>query len=295
METHGTAPTLRTLVDGLSFPESPRWHNGALWFSDIHGHAVYRMVPGATPEVVARIDDRVSGLGFLPSGELLAVSMLDRRLIAVGPGGRQRLQADLSGLSRLFINDMVVDALGRAYVGSRNGGDATSRSDSLILVEPDGRARTVVDDMVSPNGAVVTPDGRHLIVAETALGRLNRFAIADDGTLCDRETMAELPGKHIDGICQDEAGGIWAGGGVGGLLRIGADGSLVSVTEFPSRMVLACSLGGPDGRTLFLATTSLNLLDNLATIGFDRRKDARVNSAGRIEATRVEIPGVDPA
>jgi sugar lactone lactonase YvrE len=280
------------IIDGLSFPESPRWHDGALWFSDIHAHRVYRVVDGE-PEIAAEIGDRASGLGFLPDGGLLVVSMLDRQLIAVGRDGTQRIYADVSHLSRNFINDMVVDAQGRAYVGSRNGGAPATKSDSLLLAEPNGDTRILLDDMVSPNGAVITPDGKELIIAETALGRLNRFAIAPDGTLGDRKIICELPGRHIDGICLDAAGGVWCGGGNGGLLYVAPDGSLGKVIDFPGRMVLACSLGGPDGRTLFLATTSMKLIENLTFIGADRTRDAQVNSDGRIEAMTVEVPGVD--
>ena len=286
--------SLRIVVDGLSFPESPRWQGGALWFSDIHGHRVYRLGPDGTAEIVIQLDDRASGLGFFPDGSMLVVSMLDRCLIAVGADGVARLHADLSQLSRHFINDMVVDSRGRAYIGSRNGGDPASKSDSLIIVDLDGVARVAAADMVSPNGAVITPDGQTLIVAETALGRLTRFAIASDGVLSDRKTLTEIPGHHIDGICRDASGGFWAGGGMGGLLRIGADGTLLQVIEFPGRMVLACSLGGPDGKTLFLATTSVSLLDNLAYIGFDRTRDAKVSSDGRIEAMTVETPTAEP-
>jgi sugar lactone lactonase YvrE len=287
-----SAPDVRTVIDGLSFPESPRWHGGTLWFSDIHAHRVYRVADG-TPEVAAEIGDRASGLGFLPDGSLLVVSMLDRRLIAVGRDGQQRIYADLSHLSRNFINDMVVDAKGRAYVGSRNGGAPATKSDSLLLAEPNGDTRILLDGMVSPNGAVITPDGQSLIIAETALGRLNRFAIAPDGSLGDRKIICELSGRHIDGICLDAAGGVWCGGGNGGLLYVASDGSLGTVIDFPGRMVLACSLGGTDGRTLFLATTSMKLIKNLAFIGADRTRDAQVNSDGRIEAMSVEVPGVD--
>jgi len=285
-------PKTRIIVDGLSFPESPRWHRGALWFSDIHAHKVYRLESGGKPEVIAKLYDRVSGLGFLPNGRLLVVSMLDRRLITVDSDGRQRWHADLAPLSHIFINDMVVDASGRAYVGSRNGGNAASRSDSLILVQANGQALTLLSDMVSPNGAVITPDGKELIIAETAVGRLNRFSIMPNGGISNRQTMAELAGKHIDGICRDAEGGIWAGGGVGGLLRISAGGVLERVYEFPDRMVLACALGGRDGKTLFLATTDMSLVGNLNKIGYDRNRDKDVNSAGRIEAMTVEIPGL---
>ena len=240
---------------------------------------------------MAEIGDRASGLGFLPNGDALVASMLDRRLIRVAPDGACRIQAELAHLSRGFINDMVVDAHGRAYVGSRNGGDPASRSDSLILVQPDGQARVVVADMVSPNGAVIEPDGRNLVVAETAIGGLARFSISGDGSLHARTTIASLPGHHIDGICRDASGSFWAGGGAGGLLRIAPDGRLGQVIPFPGRMVLACSLGGADGRTLFLATTNMALLDNLAYIGSDRTRDRDVNSDGRIEAMTVEIPG----
>jgi sugar lactone lactonase YvrE len=283
-------PSHEIVADGLSFPECPRWHDGMLYFSDIHGHAIYRIGAGGR-EVVARIDDRVSGLGFTPDGGILAVSMLDRRLIAVAPDGAQRVHADLSSLSRQFINDMVVDAKGRAYVGSRNGGGPAARSDSLIFVDTDGTTAVMADDMVSPNGTVIRPDGKTLIIAETAAGLLTRFAIREDGTLHDRGIFCAHPGLHMDGICQDRDGGIWAGGGGRGVLHIRPDGSLAEIIEFPDRMVLACSLGGPDGRTLFLATTDMSLIDNLTFIGFDRTRDAQVSSNGRIEAIRVEIPG----
>src|ERR1700761_2246899 len=216
-------PGTEILIDNLSFPEGPRWHDGALWFSDIPAHKVYRAADGKT-EMAAEIDDRASGLGFLPNGDLLVVSMLDRRLIAVGRDGRQRTYADVSHLSRNFINDMVVDAHGRAYVGSRNGGTPASKSDSLILALPDGTAQVLLNDMVSPNGSVITPDGKFLIIAETALGRLNRFALNPDGTLGERTIMWEPPGRHIDGICLDAAGGVWCGGGNGGLFYVGPDG-----------------------------------------------------------------------
>lgn len=292
MKLRAPVRPVRTLIEGLSFPEGPRWRDGALWFSDIHAHRVCRMTPDGAVVEMARLGDRVSGLGFLPDGRLLIVSMLDRRLVAVGPGGSLEIHADLSELSGHFINDMVVDRQGRAYVGSRNGGEPGSAGDTILLVEPDGRSRIAARNMVSPNGSVVTPDGAFLVVAETALGRLNRFRIEADGSLADREIFANFPGHHIDGICLDAGGGFWAGGGTGGLLRITADGSLAEAIEFPGRMVLACALGGSAGKTLFLATTSSRLLDNLAQVGLDRNLDSEVDSIGRIDAIDVDVPGV---
>ena len=282
----------RTLVGGLSFPEGPRWHQGRLWFSDIHDHRLCRLDGDELIEI-AHFDDRPSGIGFLPNGKVLVVSLLDRRLIAVTGDGAQSVHADLSHLSGNFINDMVVDARGRAYVGSRNGQPPHSATDSLIFVDTDGRCRTEIDDMVTPNGAVLLPGGQTMIVAETAAGRLRRFTLAPDGSLGNRETIFEQGGRHIDGICLDAEGGIWAGGGVGGLLRISAGGELVEAIEFPGRMVLATALGGPNGTTLFLATASLTLLDNLARLGADRTLDSTINSDGRIETIEVEVPGAD--
>jgi len=294
----------RPLVEGLAFPEGPRWQAGRLYFSDIHGHRVFRLEPDGRSREIAELADRVSGLGFLPDGRLLAVSMLDRRLVAIAVGcavggdsddiGEPTVHAELASLSGRFINDMVVDGIGRAYVGSRNGGTPDSLSDCLIRVEPDGTASVEVSGLASPNGAVITPDGRALILAETADGRLLRFPIRSDGSLGPREVVFEAPGFHLDGICLDAAGGIWAGGGVHGLLRIRPDFELEAVFEAPGRMVLATALGGPDGRTLFLATVGRVLLENLAKVGFDRSLDATVDSEGRIEAIEVAIPAAAP-
>jgi sugar lactone lactonase YvrE len=288
-----TAPqAISTLIQGLSFPEGLRWRGDTLWCSDILGHRVLKIDADSHITEATCLGDRPSGLGFLPDGTPLVVSMIDRRLLAIGRDGALRVHADLSELSGHFINDMVVDGNGRAYVGSRNGGGPAAASDSLIMVEADGRARAVAEGMVSPNGSVVTPDGKFLIVAETALGRLTRFRIGTAGDLSHRETLAELPERHIDGICMDAEGAFWCGGGESGVLHIGPDGKLLDVIEQPGRMVLATALGGTDGRTLFLGTTGIVLIDILREIGFERTRDAAVDPQGRIDVINVSVPGI---
>jgi sugar lactone lactonase YvrE len=281
-----------TMTEKLSFPEGLRWRGDTLWCSDILGHRVLQIDSNGHVAEAARLGDRPSGLGFLPDGTPLVVSMIDRVLLAIGRDGTLRTHADLSGLSGHFINDMVVDGQGRAYVGSRNGGGPATASDSLVLVEPDGRARVVAEGMVSPNGSVVTPGGEFLIVAETALGRLTRFRIGTGGDLSHRTTLADLPGRHIDGICMDAEGAFWCGGGESGVLHIDARGKVLDVIAQPGRMVLATALGGHDGRTLFLATTSIVLIDILREIGFDRTRDPAVDPQGRIDVMTVSVPGI---
>lgn len=281
---------LVTHVAGLAFPEGPRWRSDGLWFSDIHGHRVLRLGLDGRLETVVSLDDRPSGLGFLADGTLLISSILDRRLLAF-KDGELRVHADIAPLVAGFINDMVVDARGFAYVGARNGGAYGSATDSVILVRPDGSFEIAAEAMVSPNGSAVTPDGKFLIVAETALGRLTRFRIQDDGALTDREVMAQRPGHAIDGICLDAEGGVWCGGGRGAFL-LSATGEVLREIANPGRTTLAPALGGPDGRTLFLATTDMTLHDNIMRVGSDRALDATVSSDGRIEAVRVTTPGI---
>jgi sugar lactone lactonase YvrE len=175
----------------LVFPEAPRWHDGRLWLPDIHAHRVMRLEADNAWTVIAQLDDRPSGLGFLPDGTPLVVSLLDRRLLRL-EGGRPSLHADLSDLAGDFINDMVVDGEGRAYVGNRNPGSTPENPvDTLILVQPDGHSEQVADRLSAPNRMAVTPDGGTLILAETLIGRLSAFAIGPSGTLSARRTRVE--------------------------------------------------------------------------------------------------------
>jgi sugar lactone lactonase YvrE len=246
-----------TLAEGLTFPEGVRWHDGALWFSDMHAHAVLRLEPGGAPEAVAAVPECPSGLGFLPDGTPLVVSMHDRRLLRLGPDG-PREHADLSTLAPWHLNDMHVDRHGRAYVG--NFGDDSAPPDPprptcLLLVEPDGEARVVAEDLWFPNGIALSADGGTLIVAETRSvpGRLTAFTVAADGSLSDRRTMASFEGGLPDGIAVDAEGGVWVAFPFGDeLARVAPDGTVDQRLPFPSPYAVA--LGGPGGRDLFVAT-----------------------------------------
>jgi sugar lactone lactonase YvrE len=285
------------VIDGLRFAEATRWFGGRVWCSDIHGHRVVAVDPSdpsAAAETVARLDDRPSGLGFLPDGTPLVVSMLDRRVLRIEPDGTTAVHGDGTHLCEEFLNDMVVDPRsGRAWVGCRNrGGGAEGPRDSLLLVEPDGRTAVAATGLQGPNGAVLTPDGRELIVAETPLGRLTSFPVGSDGRLGGRRTFAVVEGRHLDGICLDDDGTVWAGGVAAGLLRIAGGGGVVEqVTDPGGRLAISPVFGGPERRDLFVATASAELFPNLRAIGSDRTLDGGVDSGGRIEALAVSARG----
>jgi sugar lactone lactonase YvrE len=245
------------LAEGLTFPEGVRWHDGAVWFSDMHDQRVLRVPPDGSPETVAAVPEGPSGLGFLPDGTPLVVSQHDRRVMRI-EDGKTREHADLSQLADWHCNDMFVDRQGRAYVG--NYGDASAPPDPphptvLILVEPDGSARAVAEDLWFPNGIAVTPDGSTLIVAETRSvpGKLSAFDVGDDGSLSGRRTLAEFEGGFPDGLAVDAEGAVWVAFPFGDeLVRVMAGGEIDQRLPFPSPYAVA--LGGPGGRELFVAT-----------------------------------------
>ncbi len=250
-----TNPTITTLLDDLVFPEGPRWRDGRLWFSDMHAQEVVAVTPGGEREVVARVPNNPSGLGWLPDGRMLIVSMDDRRLLRQEAGGSLVEHADLSALATGRCNDMIVDASGRAYVG-HFGFDLHARTEfreaSLLAVTPDGQVTLAAPALRFPNGAVITPDGGTLVVAETFGRRLTAFDIGDDGALSNRRVWAEL-GVPPDGICLDAEGCIWvAVPRPGGFLRVAEGGDVRARVDLEGWGGYACMLGGEEGRTLFL-------------------------------------------
>ncbi|MCC5857538.1 MAG: SMP-30/gluconolactonase/LRE family protein [Ectothiorhodospiraceae bacterium] len=266
------ARRLETLVTGGTFFEGPRWHDGRWWVSDFYRHAVYTVTVDGTEERIMEVPAQPSGLGWLPDGSLLVVSMRDRRVLRREVDGRIAEHARLDTLAGGHCNDMVVDAQGRAWVGNF-GFDLMSGADpepaSLLRVDPDGTVRAVAGELYFPNGAVITPDGRALIVGETFASRLTAFTIQDDGRLTDRRPWAQFgptpaPGSRAemarqltvapDGCCLDAEGCLWVADAMGGrCIRVAEGGEIVDQVTLPAGTgVFACMLGGEDGRTLLL-------------------------------------------
>jgi sugar lactone lactonase YvrE len=248
-------PTPPALLAGdLVFGEGPRWHDDRLWFSDMHGEAVSTVTLAGERELVVEMPGRrPSGLGFLPDGDLLIVSMLDRQILRWN-GSELALHADLSSLVATGCNDMVVDRSGRAYVGSFP--DPSSPEGPIILVEVEGTPR-VVANVVFPNGSVITPDGKQFIVAESLGRRLTAFDIQPDGSLTNRRLYADCPGRGPDGICLDEDGAVWTAMPLARVFeRILPGGDVTDSISIEGRMAIACALGGPDRKTLFLLSAN---------------------------------------
>jgi sugar lactone lactonase YvrE len=248
-----SAPTL--LLDGLAFAEAPRWHQGELWFSDFFLKQVLRVDANGRMQVVAELPNQPSGLGWAPDGRLLVVSMLDHKLIRLDPGGLVTV-ADLAAFATGACNDMVVDARGGAYIGNF-GFDLFAQPvqrcpAALVYVSPQGVARVAAEGLQFPNGAVITPDGHTLIVAETFARRLTAFRIGTDGSLHDRRVWAELDKIAPDGICLDANGGVWvASPRTNEFVRV-REGGHITERIASEQQAIACVLGGTDGRRLFM-------------------------------------------
>jgi sugar lactone lactonase YvrE len=248
----------RPIVKGLAFPECPRWHDGQLWFSDQHDGTVYRVAADGTATTVVTVPGGASGLGWLPDGAMLVVSMGECRVLRWS-GGDLEHYADLKPFHEWHSNDMLVDARGNAYVGSigfdyYGGGEPLSSA--LVRIAPDGSTSLATDGLLCPNGMIVTSDGTTLVVAESLAGRLTSFGLGADGALSDRRVFADLGSLVPDGICRDDDDRVlFASIGRHEVVAVGSDGRLEAVAYTGDREVIACTLGGPGGTTLFLCTT----------------------------------------
>jgi sugar lactone lactonase YvrE len=247
-------PELQTLMTGLAFGESPRWHDDRLWFSDMGAGEVVAVDLEGKSELIARVPAMPMGTGWLPDGRLLIVSARDGRLLRRESDGSLVTHADLTSLADHAWSDMVVDGRGNAYIGNIGfdfpvGEFATG---ILALVTPDGAARQVADGVAFANGMVVTPDNSTLILAESYANRLTAFDIAADGSLSNRRVWADVAGGFPDGICLDSENAVWYGDVPNKrCVRVREGGEVLRTIDL-DRGCFACMLGGADRRTLFL-------------------------------------------
>ena len=293
-----TDPRFAVLVDGYTYFECPRWHEGRLWLSDFYTGQVIRVDLDGRVEKVADVPQQPSGLGWLPDGRLLVVSMRDRKLLRREAGGELVLHADLSGIATGHVNDMVVDAQGRAYVGNfgfdlmAGGAPATA---ALARVDPDGSVHRAAEGLYFPNGSMISPDGRTLIVCETLGNRISAFDVAADGSLGPRRDWArfgDLPPLSDaasalgalkampDGATLDAEGAVWfSDSGRHCVVRMAPGGAVLDTIPTGPMATFACALGGPDGRTLFICVAP--------DFHEDARKAAR---EAAVWTVRVEVP-----
>ena len=287
----------KTLISGLSFTECPRWHDDRLYFSDFYTKRVLAAALDGTTETIARVPGQPSGLGFLPGGAMLIVSMRDRKILRRDPDSSLVEYADLSHLARWHLNDMLVDGDGRAWVGNFGFdlmGDAEVTTTNLISVDRGGRASVAALALGFPNGMVMTPDESTLIVAETTMNRLSAFDLSG-GVLGERRTWAAFGDPPTsaksaelfdqvdvapDGICLDAEGAIWVADAVHSrLIRAAEGGEILEQIETDGQGVFACMLGGDKGRTLFACVApSFN------------EAEASANHRAAIWMTDVDVP-----
>ncbi len=288
---------LSVVLDGYTFLECPRWHDGRIWVADFYTHRVVSAAAdGSDVRVELEVPQQPSGIGWLTDGRAIVVSMRDRKLLVRDDDGELSEHADLAPFVTGHPNDMVVDDRGRGFVGNFGFdlmGGAPLSTATLVRVDPDGSARIVADEMMFPNGSVITPDGV-LIVAETFGGRLTAFDVTDDGSLSNRRVWAQLCptptttdlGEALgqltvgpDGICLDAEGAIWVADALGGrAIRVREGGEIVDEVRADGG-VYACMLGGANGTTLYMC--------NAPDFHEDARSAAR---EGRLLAVEVDVP-----
>ncbi len=250
---NASAPRLQTLISGIAFGESPRWHDGRLWFSDWIAQEVIAVGLDGKSEVITRVRSLPFSIDWLPEGPLVITS--GRSLLRLDPDGSLVTHADMSSLTDHGWNEIVVDGLGNTYVNGAGfdlmGGEEFAPG-IVAVVTPDGSARRVADGIAFPNGMVVTPDGSTLIVADSYGKQLTAFDIASDGGLSNRRVWADLGDGVPDGICMDTEGAVWYANVPNKCcVRVRKGGEVAERIDL-DRGCFACMLGGDDGRTLFL-------------------------------------------
>lgn len=287
------------LADGFSYLECPRWHDGRVWLSDFYTHSVVAVSLDGGVEELATVPGQPSGLAWLPDGRMLVVSMKDQQVLRREPDGSLVVHADLSAHARGLCNDMVVGAGGNAYVGEFGFdlmGGAAFASAPILRIDPEGNVTVAAEGLKFPNGSVITPDGRRLIVDETFGNRISAFDIAADGSLGQRRdwaTFGDVPAEGAplpellagtrvapDGNTLDAEGCLWVADAVGNrVIRVREGEGIVDEISTGDLGVYAVGLGGEDGRTLFLCLAP----------DFEEHKRAPVREA-KLGCVRVDAP-----
>lgn len=291
----------RNLIEvatNYTYTEGPRWHEGKLWFVDFYTHSVNRVEDDASITQVATVKHQPSGLGWLPDGRMLVVSMKDRKILRMEPDGSLVVHADISRHCNGHANDMVVAENGQAYVGEFGFdlmGGADYEHSVIIMVNPDGTSQVVARDQQFPNGMSIAEDGQTLIVNELFGNRVSQFAIKEDGTLGPRRDFAafgelgdepsvekRLAGATIvpDGQALDAEGAVWVADTVNQrALRLAEGGEILDEVSTAPNGVFAVALGGEDGTTLYLS---------VAPDFFEDKRS--VTREASVMSTKVEVP-----
>lgn len=272
-----------TLIDGLAWPESPRWNNGFLWFSDVHNFRLMRVRPGASPQVVVHIPGRPAGMGFMPDGRLLLASALDKKLWWVSNEGEVELAVDLSSKVKGLLNDMVVDRTGRAWVGDTGfdllKGEAEVPG-TLLSWAPGSPVSVAAERVLFPNGIAISQDHKTLYLAETFGSRISAFQMHGDGQLSGGHVHAQLEGRP-DGLCLDLDGALWVP-----LLwqqefqRIDQNGLVTHRIRLDRERAISCVLAGPARRDLYLGVAEMDETDKDKVKRFGAIKHCTVAVAG---------------
>ena len=263
---------IATLFEGGSFFEGPRWHDGRWWVSDFYSHLVRAIDADGNAQEILEVEGQPSGLGWMPDGSMLSSRCATRRSCAAGPMARSTCTPRSRSSAAATSTTWWSTPTGGAWVGNfgfdlMGGGDPATAN--LIRVEPDGTARVAAEDLMFPNGSVITPDGGTLIVGETAAGRYTAFTIEENNELSDRRVWAQIgeppplgPVMEMiaalefepDGCALDAEGRIWAAdAGAGRAALVAEGGEVVDEVRAPEGLgIFACMLGGDDGRTLLM-------------------------------------------
>lgn len=288
---------VEVIVDGFHYLEGPRWHKGALWFVDFYTQGVYRVNDDGVAEKIVHVAEQPSGIGWLPDGRMLVVSMKDRKVLRLEDDGELVVHADIWEHCGGHANDMVVAPNGNAYVGNFGFdlmGGADFKDGGLVLVRPDGSSEVVAQDLAFANGMVISADEQTLIVNELFGNRISQFAIQADGSLRERRDFASYGvlgnetdlGVRIgnakilpDGLTLDSEGAIWIANTIHQqALRIAEGGEVLETINTAPEGVFAVTLGGDDGKTLFMC----------AAPDWDEAS-RKAENKGRMLATKVQV------